>query len=270
MDPFLEDPAVFPDVHDRLIVGLSEALNAQLPAPYYAGIASRVWVQASQRHIGPDVKVLHPQQTVNGGLSAGGGGVAIAEAVIAAPVVVHVPREEVRETFLELYAEPGRTRLVTTVEVLSLSNKSPGAHGRDLYVQKQQELLNSRVHLVEIDLLRGGDHTTAVPLHEAVAKAGAFDYHVCIHRFDRLDDYFLYPIRLGGRLPRVAIPLLPGDDPVSVDLQAVLDRCYDTGQYCRRIRYSLDALVPPLSGEQDEWVKRLLREKGIVPAVPGS
>lgn len=228
MDPFLEDPAVFPDLHDSLIFCLREALDAQLPAPYYAGIASRVWVQSSQRRIGPDVKVLHPQQTVNGGLptgGGGGGGVAIAEAVIAEPVVVHIPREEVRETFLEIYAEPGGTRLVTTVEVLSLSNKSPGAHGRDLYVQKQQELLNSQVHLVEIDLLRSGDHTTAVPLEEAAAKAGAFDYHVCIHRFDRLDDYFIYPIRLGSRLPRVAIPLLPGDAPVSINLQAMLDRC---------------------------------------------
>jgi hypothetical protein len=270
MDPFLEDPAVFPDLHDSLIFCLREALNAKLPPPYYAGIASRVWVETSPRRIGPDVKVLHPQQTVNGGLSSGGGGVAVAEAVMTEPVVVHVPREEVRETFLEIYAEPGGTRLVTTIEVLSLSNKTPGVHGRGLYLQKQKELLDSRVHLVEIDLLRGGEHTTAVPLEEAVAKTGPFDYHVCIHPFDRLDDYFVYPIRLGSRLPAVAIPLLPGDAPVSIDLQAVLDRCYDTGQYSRRVRYGEYALVPSLSAEQVEWLKRLLREKGIAPAVPGS
>jgi hypothetical protein len=268
MDPFLEDPAVFPDLHDSLIFCLREALNARLPEPYYAGIGSRIWVQSSQQRIGPDVKVLHPQQTVHGGIPAGGGGVAVAEAVVAEPLVVHIPREEVRETFLEIYAEPGGTRLVTTVEVLSLSNKSPGAHGRDLYLQKQQELLNRRVHLVEIDLLRGGEHTTAVPLEEAVAKAGIFHYHVCIHRFDRPEDYFLYPIRLGRRLPAIAIPLLPGDDPVSVDLQAVLDRCYDTGRYRRRVRYGNSVLVPPLPAEQEEWLKRLLGEKGLIPSVP--
>src|SRR5205807_9431628 len=91
MDPFLEDPAVFPDLHDSLIFCLRESLNAQLPDPYYAGIASRVWVQAGQRRIGPDVKVLRPEQTATGGLPATGGGLAVAEAVRTEPIVVAVP-----------------------------------------------------------------------------------------------------------------------------------------------------------------------------------
>ncbi len=264
MDPFLEDPAVFPDLHDSLIFCLRESLNEQLPPPYYAGIASRIWVQTAQRPITPDVNVLRPGQRANGGPLANGGGVAVAEAVRTEPVVVHVPREEVRETFVEIYARPGGERLVTTIEVLSLSNKTPGAHGRDLYRQEQQEALNSQVHLVEIDLLRSGMHTTAVPLEEAVAKAGAFDYHVCVHRFDRPDDYFIYPIQLGGQLPEILVPLLPGDPAVPIGLQAVIDRCYDTGQYGRRVRYRDHTPVPSLSAEQVEWVQRILREKGIV------
>ena len=55
MDPFLEDPAVFPDLHDSLIVELRNGINAQLPPPYYASSASRVWVEPSQRRVGPDV-----------------------------------------------------------------------------------------------------------------------------------------------------------------------------------------------------------------------
>jgi hypothetical protein len=266
MDPFLEDPAVFPDLHDSLIFCLRESLNSQLPEPYYAGIGSRVWVQTAQRRIVPDVSLLRGQQTANGGIPAGGGGIAVAEAVRAEPVVVHVPREEIRETFLEIYAQPGGERLVATVEVLSPANKSSGIHGRDLYLQKQEEVLNNEVHLVEIDLLRGGIHTTAVPLEQAVAKAGSFEYHVCIHRFDRPDDYFVYPIRLGDRLPAIAIPLLPADPAVQMNLQAVLDRCYDTGQYRRRVRYDERAVVPPLPAEQSKWVQALLREKGIIPA----
>ena len=38
-----------------------------------------------------------------------------------------------------------------------------GDHGRNLYVAKQQETLLSPAHLIEIDLLRGGTHATAVP-----------------------------------------------------------------------------------------------------------
>jgi Protein of unknown function (DUF4058) len=52
-----------------------------------------------------------------------------------------------------------------------------GEHGRDLYVKKQREMVQSKVHLVEIDLLRGGEHTMAVPRNRLLAQAGPFDYH---------------------------------------------------------------------------------------------
>ena len=34
MDPFLEHPEVFPDLHDSLGATLRESLNARLPEPY--------------------------------------------------------------------------------------------------------------------------------------------------------------------------------------------------------------------------------------------
>jgi len=269
MDPFLEDPAIFPDLHDRLIAALRDAINAVLPPPYYASSASRVWIEPTQRRPGPDVNVLRPEQPGGGPMEPANGG-SIATAVAVKPVIVRVPHEEFREPFLEIYARPGNERLVTTIEVLSPTNKTPGEKGRDLYVQKQKEVLNSQVHLVEIDLLRGGRHATAVPLDAAIAKAGPFDYHVCIHTFDEWEDFLVYPIRLEMRLPVLAIPLLPGDPPVSVDLQAGLDRCYDTGLYQRRTHYRERTPVPPLRPEQAAWAERLLREKGILPAPPTS
>ena len=65
MDPFLEDPAVFPDLHDNLIAELN-AINAQLPPPYYASSASRVWIEPSQRRVEPDVNVLRPERPAAG------------------------------------------------------------------------------------------------------------------------------------------------------------------------------------------------------------
>ena len=98
---------------------------------------------------------------------------------------------------MEIYAEiPGGKRLVTSLEVLSLSNKTPGEHGRELFLRKQKELLASKVNLVEIDLLRGGEHATAVPLEQALAECGAFDYHVCVHPFDDFETFSIYPMRL--------------------------------------------------------------------------
>jgi hypothetical protein len=262
MDPFLEDPALFPDLHDSLIYCLREALNAQLPPPYFAAIAARVWVEASQRRIGPDVNVLREEQTGNGAATSSAGGVAVA----TAPVVVHVPQEEVREPFLEIHADPGGQRLVTTMEVLSLANKTPSSHGRQPYLGKQQEVLNSQVNLVEIDLLRGGVHSTAVPLEFARAQAGQFDYHVCGHRFDQREDYFVYPVILAQRLPAITVPLLPEDAPVRIELQPLLDRCYDTGLYRRRVPYDRPVPPPPLRPEQAAWVEQVLRGHGLLPA----
>lgn len=270
MDPYLEHPAIFPDLHDSMIAGLREAVNVRLPESYFARIGSRVWVEVSQRPIEPDVNVLRRQKGANGGIGAGGGGVAVAPDIGTKPVVVYVPHDETREGFLDIYKRLGNEILVTTIEVLSPANKTPGTHGRDLYLRKQSEVLNSRTHLVEIDLLRGGMHTTAVPRERALAQTGPFDYHVCIRRFDDWENFLVHPIKLDHRLPEVAIPLLPEDGAVSIDLQAVFDRCYDTGRYDRQLAYHERIPEPPLNAEQQEWALRLLREKGILEPRPAS
>ena len=263
MDPYLEHPAFFPGLHDRLVTYLGEALQAKLPAPYYAEIGDRLWVEVSQRVIGPDVNILRPRPspTSRRGESESHGGVALAEEVTARPVVVTVPHDEFREPFLQILSRQNEERVVATVEVLSPANKTLGSQGRELYLRKQREVLDSQTHLVEIDLLRGGEHTTAVPRDLAVAKAGPFEYHVCVHRFDKFEDYSVYAIRLSQRLPEVAIPLLPGDPAVTIDLQTVFDRCYDTGPYQRRIRYHESTPVPQLPSEFSEWSANLLRSR---------
>jgi hypothetical protein len=266
MDPYLEDPAVFPDLHDSLIAELRTALNAQLPPPYYASSASRVWVEPSQRRVGPDVNGLRPERPGSGAPAPP----APAATATRPPVVVRIPREEFREPYLDIYARPGNERLVATVEILSPTNKTPGSEGRALYLRKQREVLNGRVNLVEIDLLRGGEHTTAVRLADALARAGPFDYHVCVNRLEEPDDFVIYPNSLGERLPVIAIPLLLGDAPVTVDLQPLVDRCYDTGQYPRRVAYGGGVPAPALRPEQAAWVEKVLRDKGVLPAAPAS
>jgi hypothetical protein len=267
MDPFLEHPAFFPGVHDRFIAYLSEALQGCLPAPYFAEINERLWIDASERSIGPDVDVLRGDQPAPK-VGSGNGGVAVATDV-AQPILITVPMEERRETYLEIRSpvEDGE-RVVTTIEVLSLTNKTPGPKGRALYLQKQREVLDSDSNLVEIDLLRGGTHTTAVPLDRLRAKAPPFDYHVCVHAFDQLGTFAVYTIQLGQRLPAVAVPLLPGDGTVTVDLQAVFQRCYDTGPYRRRVRYDPSRLVPALRPDQLEYAKKVLRDQGLLSGDP--
>ena len=259
MDPYLEGPAIWPDFHNSFITYLREALNALLPAPYFALIGTRVYVEETERRVEPDTDILHPNGSVNSAPHACDvGGVAVAEAVQARPVIVHIPRDEVTEWFAEIYADPGGERLVTTIELLSPTNKRPGSRGARKYRKKQREMLDSSVHLVEIDLLRGGKHSTAVPLTYARRAAGPFDFHVCVHRSPKPLDFEVYPITIAGPLPPIAIPLLPGQGDMTVPLQPILARCYDTGQYARRVRYDLPVPEPELTPDQRAWVAERL------------
>jgi hypothetical protein len=49
---------------------------------------------------------------------------------------------------------------------------------------------------------------------------------------------------------------------VVLDVQAVLDRCYDNGGYADRIAYRRPPSAP-LSPEEAAWVDGLLRGKGL-------
>lgn len=257
MDPYLEQPDVFPDFHDSFVAYLRERLHRGLPDPYYAALARRAWIEVSERFIGPDVVRRGQADTLSRA------GVAVAGRPAAEPLVVRVPHDERIEPLVEVYLGPrSNRRLVTTIELLSPTNKTPGEHGRDLYLRKQHEILASKVHLVEIDLLRGGQHTTAVPRDRLDATAGRFDYHVSIHHFDNLEDYFVYPIQLADPLPEIRIPLLPGDGQVPLDLQQVFQRTYDAGPYSREIDYRHDTPNPPLSPEHSAWAQQILSGLG--------
>ena len=264
MDPYLERPPYFSDLHDQFIANLSAALQGRLPDPYFATISQRVWVEVSARSIGPDVEIVRRREPERGA----SGGVALLEAPRSRPVIVTVPHDEFRETFVEIrvrQGDDGGERIVTAIEVLSPGNKTPWEHGRDLYLKKQRELLESRTHLIEIDLLRGGAHATAVPLGLLLEAAGAFDYHVSIHRFD---DFLVYPIRLEERLPEIVVPLLPGDPDVPIDLQAVFDRAYDAGPYRRRVRYAEADPILPLRPDRVEWAAEILKPAATNPKAP--
>ena len=263
MDPYLENPDWFPCLHESLVVAIMGSLQVRLPEFYYAQSRQRVWLEASHRRVEPDVDVLHSSRELSP-WGRGNGGVAVAEEIeVAEPVVISVEAIEhdpFEEPFIEVRRRHGsEDRLVASIEVVSPANKTPGNPGREKYLAKQTEVLAGAVHLIEIDLLRAGDHATAVPRKRALEKAGPFDYHVCAYRFDRPNNFFVYPIQLQQRLPGILIPLLPGDSQVPLDLQGVFDRAYDEGPYRRTVYYGKDPIVPALRPEQLEWVKARLQ-----------
>jgi Protein of unknown function (DUF4058) len=260
MDPYLESPRWFHGFHNNLITYLEEQLQTILPEAYFAQSGQRVWLEVSQRYVEPDLNVMRERrETAHRDL----GGVALAEpeveTEIAAgqPVLItieQVEHDDHLEPFIEIRGRwSGQDRLIATIEVVSPFNKTPGHEGFDMYRAKQGEVLAGQAHLIEIDLLRAGTHVTAIPRDIAMAKAGPFDYHVSVHRFDRPKEYMVYPIRLEQRLPTIAVPLLPEDPAVLLDLQAAFNRTYDAGPYRKAVWYAKDSIEPPLRPEQTTW-----------------
>jgi hypothetical protein len=255
MNPFLEKPARWPSVQGRYVMYLADAINPLLPEKYVADVGERVYIASPAQEMYPDVYVVrHP-----GKKNRGSGSAPTATLEADPPVEVEFPQAEIREVFVEIRLTDEAETLVTVIEFLSPANKSFG-DGHELYRKKQTQLLASSTSLIEIDLLRAGRHTVAIP-REGLPENG-WDFVVCLHRGGWEEKYQYWAMPLQDRLPRIHVPLLGNDRDVVVDLQAVLDQCYTTGHWGTRIDYSKPC-PPPLSKKDTKWVDELLQKKKL-------
>ena len=169
-------------------------------------------------------------------------------------VTVELPLpDEVRESYLEIRSSEGE-RVITVLEVLSPTNKRPG-EGRDQYLRKRLNILGTLTHLVEIDLLRGGQ---PMPMY---GYQGSSDYRIVISRAARRPRADLLAFSIRQPIPTFHLPLQSGDDEPEVDLNHLLHALYDRAGYDLRIDYR-DAPEPPLAGDEAAWADMLLREAG--------
>ncbi len=250
MDPWLEGEETFPNLHERLIISMKDALNEALPPGYVATSKNRVWVDDELRRE-PDVALFGPD---NGNAAPALAGWAV--------VAERLAEEPLEEPYLEILSAKGK-RLVTAVEVISLTNKRAGEQGRKSYSDKQEEYWLSGVNLVEVDLLRRGPHASATPHRRVLARFGPFDYHVSVVLARQRPAYHAAEFKLADRLPAFAVPLEPGVQPVLIDLQPMLDRAYERGRYAELVNCCAPA-DPPLSAEQQAWAEGILRTKGLI------
>jgi hypothetical protein len=256
MDPYLE--AHWRDIHARLVIYASDALQDMLPDSLRARVEESVLLETPKgfgdHPLYPDVRVVEYTQK-RGPLP----GTAAAVAV-AVPLVVDTDPDPVTETYLEIIDRESGNRVVTVIEFLSPSNKSPGPN-REQYLRKQREICASDANLVEIDLNRVGVHSLAFPL-EHVKPEGRTAYMVCVRRATRRGKAEVYPIPLWEKLPVVMIPLRPHDTDVTLDLQALVQQCYRNGGYDGTLNYAAEP-DPPLIGAEKEWADIWLKEKGL-------
>jgi len=228
---------------------------------YHARIGERVYILEPPHALYPDVLLIgHPvREPALVDVYTQAPAVAVAEEELQAPVILTLPPVEHREPFIEIVHAAGG-EVVTVIEVLSPANKTSG-EGHRLYHRKQQEVLNSAAHLVEIDLLAEGLHTVAIS-EEGKASLASHRYLISVNRAPDKYRFEVYPIPLQHRLPRFGVPLREPDPDVALYLQAVFTQCYDNGGYADFVDYRQPPPVT-LSPEDAAWVDGLLKGKEL-------
>jgi hypothetical protein len=243
MNPYLEQNDAWEDFHTDFITRTREILSGQVGTNYYVKLEVRLYLHElsaeQRRYFGrADVGVTGQPPM----------GPSAAMVNTTAPIELVLPNVEVeRHSSLEIRDRRNR-RVVTVIELLSPTNKTPGPD-RDDYLRKRNVLLIERIHLVEIDLRRGGERPGPPSLPPC-------DYYALVSRYEERPRLSMWPLSLRDRLPVIPIPLTAPDADVLLDLQAVLDRVYDAADYGKYIYGEMPQ--PPLSEDQLAWARQFL------------
>jgi hypothetical protein len=254
MDPYLESQ--WGDVHQRLITYACDQLQPRLPRDLRARVEEEVYVEyplGDRRPITPDVYIEAKRRAKAEAASRRASTMAVAR-----PLIIDLD-EPFTQGFIEI-REAGGKRVITVIEVLSPINKTPGS-GQSQYRQKQEELLAGGVSLVEIDLLRAGQRRLPFA-PERLPRHYRTPYQVAVRRAWEAASVAIYRAPLRERLPVIAVPLRQADEEVPLDLQALIDLCYQNGSYEGELDYQADP-EPPLSRADTRWATALLRQKGL-------
>lgn len=251
MNPYLENPELWPEVHHRLITAIANAIESNLSQDYRVAIEKRVYSTLPEDAllIGvPDASVVsrnrssEPVTTLTTPASDS-----------SVTVILPIP-QEIREGYLEI-RDIATGAVITTIEVLSPTNKRPGK-GRNTYENKRNLVLESATHLVEIDLLREG-----MPM-AMLGSIPPFDYHILVSRAEQRPKAQLYGFNLNQAISTFPVPLKPTDVEVLVDLQSLLWQIYNQARYDLVIDYRQEP-IPPLQKTDRVWANALLQAKGL-------
>jgi hypothetical protein len=246
IDPFLEDPAYWSDFHATFINYWREAIADALPSNYEAGLRERVYLIESEpdaRKLAfPDVVVTRSESFSP---STSGSAVATIEPVTIPLTILEGPRE----TYIEILHRPDRT-LVTVLELLSPTNKQEP--GRTEYLAKRKALLYQQVHLVELDLLRGGRRP---PMQKPLPPG---DGYYVVSRYEQRPDSQVYAWPMNHPLPTLPVPLRAPDPDILINLGEVYSTAYDRGRFQRRIDYQ-GGKPPQLHADEISWVRDVIK-----------
>lgn len=249
MDPWLE--SFWGDMHHRIIQYSCDQIEARLPPGLVARVETMVYLIDSEwdkrRMTRPDFAVVDHGHGNGSSFNTDDGGIAVAE-----PIRIVIPEEPYTQGHIEIRELSSGRSLVTAIEVLSPTNKLD-PYARAAYLRKRQDYYAAKINVVELDLLRSGEHLIGAPL-EALQPSSITPYKCAVRRGGELAgaevDY--YPLPLRSRLSRIRLPLRLTDADITFDLQLPVDEAYKRGRYGVEIDYTKPP-SPPLSADDAAW-----------------
>jgi hypothetical protein len=257
MDPYLERPGLWEEIHTALMVGIQQYLTPLVQPRYRVAIERRVYMAVLTTETGelvgkPDVMLIAGRQLREASVAYRPGPAG------TGPIVVQLPApEEFVERYLEI-RDVTSDEVITVLELLSPGNKL-STQGRRQYEEKRAAILGSRTNLVEIDLLRAGQPFPINPQPDDRDRLKRAAYRVVVSRAGQrpLGEAYLFSIR--DRIPAIPIPLRDGEPEPELPLNDLVHDVYQRGRYDLAINYSQPA-PPPFSNEDAAWIGSLLEQ----------
>jgi hypothetical protein len=201
MNPYLEQPALWPEVHKRLIVALADELNPLLNPTYRVAIEEQ-----------------------------------------------YLTEKEESQWYLKIYCIETKA-VITIIKFL--------AHEQHLNQQFRDPILNSKTHLIEIDLLR---RNQPMPLAESTPQTPG-TYRILISRSDDRPQALLYEFGIRQPIPTFVMPLADTNTPEPlVAMQKLMEGLYDRAGFDMDIDYSQQP-TPSLGVEDWQWSQQLTSPK---------
>lgn len=294
MNPYMEHPDLWPNIHQKMIAALANQLETQLPASYKVRLRERHYRVSGEdslvvgspgldwgadradgldhpempfvrdRHPGshpgshPDPNAHHAISQLESNLNSHPTD-AQKNPEISASLRINQPISvliPVPQKIYETYLEIINLTgdIVTVIEALSPKKKRPG-RGRTLYERHRETIFGSPIHFVEIDLLRGWEPSSIYGPDEAG------DYRILISRSEQRPRAELYTWTVTEPIPPVVLPL-SGHEGLLFCLKSVVDQACDRTDLL--VNYQQDPL-PPLHHRANIWLEDFLQKVGMRP-----
>jgi uncharacterized protein DUF4058 len=232
MDPYLEAPHIWPDLHNALAAELRKDLNQTLPNPYYARLEMRP-------ELGVSSDPIHHQFVEIRDSSQGHKLITLIEIVSPSNKRLGPDREAYERKQREVFDSDAS---LVEIDLLRGGRRILPDPGLDALIHDMEQ---PPAYLVLIN--RAWRRTPGT------------------------SAYQVFPVSLHEWLPCIPVPLKENENEVTLDLQFAFNRAYDSGRYRRGAVDYASPPPEPLMDAAAAWAAELTQPWRVAPpAVPQS